>query len=97
MTNDTPPTFESVVRRKFGLRLVEVRTELGISQEKLSHLTGISRSYMSGIELGKRKVSLPIICILAKALSIHPSELLKFDVDDDRESFSKADEDINND
>lgn len=82
MTDDNQPMFESVVQRKFGVHLVNLRKQQGISQERLANMSGVSRSYLSGIELGKRKVSLPIICILAKALSLHQSELLNFDIDE---------------
>jgi len=83
MTEENPTEFESVVQRKFGQQLVKLRQEKGMSQERLSYISGVSRSYLSGIELGKRRVSLPVICLLAKTLSVHQSELLKFDLDDD--------------
>ncbi len=63
----------------FGERLVELRKVLGWSQERLALECGLARSYVGGIERGQRNISLINICILAEALAVHPSEMLKFD------------------
>jgi len=52
-----------------GKRVAELRklTE-GLSQEKLAHKAEIDRTYMTDIELGKRKVSVEILEKIVKAL-----------------------------
>ena len=62
----------------FGKNLVKVRRELGWSQEKLAITSGIGRSYMSGIELGKRNIGLLNIVKLADTMGIKPSMLMDF-------------------
>jgi transcriptional regulator with XRE-family HTH domain len=62
----------------FGKHLVEVRKELGWSQEQLAIASGIGRSYMSGIERGKRNLGLLNICKLAETLGVKPAVLLEF-------------------
>lgn len=66
------------VKRLFGLRLAAIRKERGLSQEALSLQSGIARSYLGGVERGQRNIALINICLLAEALSVEPSELLKF-------------------
>jgi transcriptional regulator with XRE-family HTH domain len=62
----------------FGKNLVKVRRELGWSQEKLAITSGIGRSYMSGIERGRRNLGLLNICKLAETMGIKPSMLMDF-------------------
>ncbi len=58
------------IKKDFGLRLMQLRKERKMSQETLSELSGLNRPYISGIEQGKRNVSLEVIESLAKALEI---------------------------
>ena len=62
---------------RFGQRLREKRTELGISQEAFADKCGLDRTYISGIERGKRNVSLRNIDTIAKALGVSIAELMK--------------------
>lgn len=55
-----------MIRKKVGLRIRELRVALGVSQEKFALEIGIDRTYLSGIEGGKRNVS---IVNLSKILS----------------------------
>jgi len=57
------------ITESFGIRVKEIRLELGISQEELSFRSNLHRTYISSIELGKRNVSLLNIEKLAKALN----------------------------
>ncbi|MBC7663867.1 MAG: helix-turn-helix transcriptional regulator [Caulobacter sp.] len=66
-------------RRRFGLRLVSVRRRLALTQEALSTDAGISRSYLSGVENGRRNLGLDNIYKLADALGILPLVLLDLD------------------
>jgi transcriptional regulator with XRE-family HTH domain len=61
----------------FGNRLREKRNELGLSQEAFADKCGLDRTYISGIERGKRNVSLLNIGAIAKALGVKVSELTK--------------------
>jgi transcriptional regulator with XRE-family HTH domain len=54
--------------------LRELRTEEGISQERLAQLAGLDRTYVSGIERGERNPSLANILKLADALGVRVSE-----------------------
>lgn len=62
----------------FGERLIELRKAKGWSQERLSLESGVARSYLGGVERGKRNIALINICRLAEALAVSPSELLIF-------------------
>ncbi|MDI1324237.1 MAG: helix-turn-helix transcriptional regulator [Algoriphagus sp.] len=58
------------IKQEFGKRLMQLRKERKISQETLAELSGLNRPYISGIEQGKRNVSLEVMESLAKALGI---------------------------
>jgi transcriptional regulator with XRE-family HTH domain len=58
----------------YGRALRELRTEAGISQERLAQLAGLDRTYVSGIERGERNPSLANILKLADALGVRGSE-----------------------
>lgn len=60
----------------FGSRVRELRLACEISQEELAAITELDRTYISGIERGKRNLSLRNILKIASALKVSPSELL---------------------
>ena len=64
------------IKIKFGNRAKELRLKSGISQEKMAELAELDRTYIPGIEAGKRNVSLEVIEKIAKAFSMSISELL---------------------
>lgn len=65
----------------FGRRLAQLRRERNISQENLALVSGLARSYVSGVERGQRNISLLNILRLADALGLPPSTLLTFNRD----------------
>ena len=65
------------VLKHFGQRVRELRLQRGLSQEKLAEISGLHRTYISSLELGKRNVSLVNIHALAKALQVTADELLR--------------------
>jgi transcriptional regulator with XRE-family HTH domain len=65
------------VKIRFGERLRELRIERGWSQETLANLADIDRTYIPGIENGKRNVSIVIIEKLAIVFNVSISELIK--------------------
>jgi len=60
----------------FGENLKKIRNERNISQEELAFEARLDRTYISGLECGKRNPTLKIIVRLANALNMEPSELL---------------------
>jgi DNA-binding XRE family transcriptional regulator len=68
-------------RVRFGQRLRELRVERGLSQESLAARAGLDRTYISGIERGRRNLSLGNIERLAIALKVEAAELLRAPVD----------------
>jgi transcriptional regulator with XRE-family HTH domain len=65
----------SAAHLAYGQALREIRSERGISQERLAHLCGLDRTYLSGIERGERNPSLANILKIADALGVKVSEL----------------------
>jgi len=63
--------------KHFGEKVRELRIKRGLSQEQLAESSGLHRTYISSLELGKRNVSLVNIHALAKALGVSPDKLLK--------------------
>lgn len=61
---------------QFGRRLVELRLAQGWSQERLAHESGLARSYLGGVERGRRNLALLNIYKLAQTLGVEPHELL---------------------
>ena len=64
----------------FGRRLRAIRKSKNLSQEDLALEAGLDRTYIGGIENGKRNVAVINICRIADALHISPSYLMDFDV-----------------
>ena len=66
------PGLESVV----GNKLRELRTERGLSLDVLARLTGMSRTLLGQIELGKTAPSVGVVWKLARAFDVQFSALL---------------------
>ena len=64
------------IKRLFGQSVSRCRHNLMISQEKLSEIAGLHRTYIGDIERGERNVSLINIVKIAIALKTTPSDLL---------------------
>jgi transcriptional regulator with XRE-family HTH domain len=68
---------DSATNVTIGLRLRRIREARGKSQEVIAGLAGITPSYLSLLESGKRALNgYSLIVALAKALDISPSELI---------------------
>lgn len=61
----------------FGKKLRKIREESNISQEELAELSGLDRTYISGVERGKRNISLRNIFKLSNALQISAPRLME--------------------
>lgn len=60
----------------FGKNLKHFRKNKNLSQEDLAFKCGLDRTYISGLERGKRNPTLKIISLLAQHLDISMSELV---------------------
>lgn len=63
------------IKIRFGRRLRELRLEKGWSQETLANLADIDRTYIPGIESGKRNVSLVVLQKIAMVFDISLANL----------------------
>jgi transcriptional regulator with XRE-family HTH domain len=63
------------VKEKLGQRILELRREKSLSQEKLALKANIDRAYMHFIEKGKTNVSIELIEKIAIALEIDIKQL----------------------
>lgn len=63
-------------RRILAMNVRAARDRLGLSQEALAYEAEIDRTYISGIERGKRNPSVDLIARLAEALKTTPAALL---------------------
>ena len=61
---------------EIGQRIRKNRKALSLSQDELAEMVGISSMYMSHIETGNTKLSLPVLVSIAKALEVRTDELL---------------------
>lgn len=63
------------VRVRFGIRVRDLRTATGMTQEEFADRCGFARTYMSRIETGGANPSLDAIHTLATALRIPLAEM----------------------
>lgn len=68
---------KSEILQKYGNVIRNIRHDKNISQETLADLSGLHRTYMSDVELGKRNLSLENIDRIANALDIPLSEIFR--------------------
>ena len=61
---------------QFSKRLKEVRLKKKLSQGDVARILGVHRSYISGLERGRRNPSLLTVQKIAKALGISAKNLL---------------------
>lgn len=57
-------------------RILELRRAAGLSQEELAFRIGVSKMQISGMERGKRELSLSMMRKLADALDCSPADIL---------------------
>ena len=62
--------------KQLGEKLRTLRQSKGYSQERFADLTNLDRTYISGLERGKRNPSFLILKRISSVLKIKPSELL---------------------
>ena len=62
---------------RFGARLRALRSKHGWTQVEMAEKLGIDRSYISDMERGKKNVCLPTLEIIAQAVGLTISQVLK--------------------
>lgn len=60
---------------KIGQKIRELRKSKGFSQESFADEVGLDRTYMGGIERGKRNIAALNIVRIAKALKVEVGDL----------------------
>lgn len=64
------------IRERVGLNLQRLRREKQMSQEELSHRSGVHQTYLSGVERGKRNPTVGVLEKIAKALDADVSDIV---------------------
>ena len=64
------------MRQTVGFNLRRLRAAAGLSQEELAARTGLDRSYISGIEGGRRNPTVIVLNEIAVQLGIDARDLL---------------------
>lgn len=67
-----------MIEEKVGNRIKELRNKLGISQEELGFRSGVHRTYIASLEVGKRNISVSTLEKIVKALEVSLSEFFDF-------------------
>ena len=65
------------IKQNIGLKIKQLRTDKGISQEKLALKAGLDRTYMTSVENGKRNISIQNIEKIIDALETTFEEFFK--------------------
>ena len=76
------------IRRRVGLNLRHYREKSGLSQEEFGFECGLHRTYISGVERGKRNPTIVVLAKIAAALGIPPERLLESTVNVKRKDHS---------
>ena len=63
--------------KALGENIRRERLRAGLSQEKLGFATHLDRTYVGGIERGERNCTVLKVCVIARALNVEPTALLK--------------------
>lgn len=68
----------TMILKKLGERIKKLRKEAGISQEKLAELAGLDRTYINGVENGRRNISIINMEKICIALEISLVDFFNF-------------------
>lgn len=67
-----------MIEEKVGNRIKELRGKLGISQEELGFRSGVHRTYIASLEVGKRNISIATLEKIVNALEVSFNEFFDF-------------------
>ncbi len=79
---------EPIAKKYFRFVLRRYRLDSGLTQNELSEKIGISRSYYSLFEAGKRWPNVDTLIYIAEALEIEPGEMLNSLVQEAKNSLN---------
>lgn len=65
------------IRLQVGNNVRKYRQERALSQEELAFKSGLDRTYISGVERGRRNPTVAVLKKIADALGIAPALLLE--------------------
>lgn len=66
-----------MIKKRFGDRVRELRTQANLSQEKFALQIGMDRTYLASVEQGKRNISIENIQKIATGFGITVEALFK--------------------
>lgn len=72
-----------MITEEVGNRVRVLRNKMGMSQEKLALKAGIDRTYLAGIESGKRNATITSLVKVVSALEVSLSDFFDFEKDVD--------------
>jgi len=72
-----------MITEDVGKRIKELRAKLKISQEELAFRSGVHRTYIASLELGRRNVSIITLEKIVGALEVTLSQFFNFKGDDE--------------
>jgi transcriptional regulator with XRE-family HTH domain len=64
-----------MIKSLIGERVRSMRTRAGYTQESFAKVCGLDRTYIAGVELGKRNISIENLYKIAEALNLTLAEL----------------------
>lgn len=64
-----------MITEKLGIRIKQLRSNIGLSQEKFALKIDMDRTYFSSVENGKRNISIVNLKKIADGLGVSLSEL----------------------
>ena len=67
-----------MIKQQLGNKIRELRKARGYSQEQFAPICGLDRTYIAGIESGKRNITIENAQKLANALNVSMAELFDF-------------------
>ena len=70
---------KSKINTQFGLKIVELRKNAGISQDELAFRSNIHRAYMGTIERGEKSVTLNTVEKIAAGLGVKVKDLFDWE------------------
>jgi transcriptional regulator with XRE-family HTH domain len=70
------------MRKLVGRNVKRVREKTGLTQERLSEISGFSQQYISGLEQGRRNPTIVTLYELSQALGVTHIELMRSHKDD---------------
>lgn len=68
---------ERTIQWVLGENVRRLRERRGWTQDRLAEAAGLHYTYVSGIERGRRNVTIDVLARIAEALRVRPAELLR--------------------